>query len=297
MYDPKYWKNTFVQQATAASVYGLAAYLKNRKGSHVEYTGEDPRKETKTMARFRRRVRARTNVRRRRRRFRGRRRLLGKIKRINRRLFRKGIYAVETKYVRLGISQTAPKAVWGSNANVVSLTTPFTQGLELDDVIGGKVWIKKIRFQYLLRAASTATGENYVRVLIVRDKRPDTNGTTPFMQDIIDAYDTSVVSTQSQADYSLFLWQFTHSRQAGRFQVLFNRLHKVSGNEGSGLESVIVKKNIPIFKAWFSNADTGGGQAFNDHRGIGQIYMIVWSNAITDVPTMNLVYRIGYTDV
>lgn len=218
--------------------------------------------------------------------------LHGKIKRINRTLFRSGLKSIETKYVRVGRTETLNVINPADSSAAINLLQAVDQGVEQDQILGGKCFIKHIRMRYVIRAG-TNTGETYCRVLVVRDKQPAVAGTPPQLNDVVDLYYGSTPATTSEADQQLFLWKYINNRNRGRFQILADKWHKIVPTAAAGDAMVASKINISVMKPWRSEGTETG---MLGNRGPGQIYYFVWSNTLTNGPTMNVVWRTSYTD-
>lgn len=175
-----------------------------------------------------------------------------------------------------------------------NLLTGMTKGDLANNYTGDKLFIRNINFQYVLRSDAANSSEQYVRIVIVRDKKPFTAGTAPILGDIFDYYGGSTpITSQSEADQSLMMYQYTSNRFMGRFTILYNKIHKLAGDADAGYASKLKKVRINVFKPWYDHSST------LVDRGMGQIYLFAWSNIFgaAPPPILNAIWRVGYTDV
>lgn len=255
----------------------------------------------KKMARGRRRYgRGGSKFKRRRKSNRRRGGLLKKIKRINSKLFRKGIFNIETKYLRTGVTlQVTVPAPNSSSSNITNIMSTLTRGEDFDEMNGGKIFVKNLRMQYFLRGPSSMPTDSFVRVMVVRDKQPASPSVGPQLLQLNDFYSASIPTTQSDADLAMMNWKYTHSNWAGRFQVLYSRLHVVSPDlQGYYAKNKFVTSTIRVNKPWYTAATEA--QTNDAQRGVGQLYLVAYSNAIVgtpaDAPYLNVAWRASFTD-
>lgn len=253
----------------------------------------------KKMARFSKRRRTNAGYKRRRKFRRGGGRLLRKIKRINRTLARKGVFNIETKYLRTGGTYFAnlPDPTSGVS-NATNLMGTLTRGEDFDEMQGGKIFVKNIRLQYMLRAPSTMAGDVVVRIMVVRDKQPASPSTVPLLQQLFDFYIPNKPTSQSEADLNIMLWRWTNSNTAGRFQILYNKMHIVTpAADNSYHKNIFYKKTIRINKPWYTDATEA--QTNDARKGPGQLYLVYFSNSMDGAnlgPFLNAAWRASYTD-
>ncbi len=227
--------------------------------------------------------------------------MLRKIKRINRTLYRKGIFSTEIKYLRTGYTIQIPvPSPTSTSTNITNIMETLTKGDDYDEFMGGKVFIRNLRMQYFLRAPTTLNFDAMVRVMVVRDTQPANANTPPQLNTINDFYIASIPTSQSDADLNFMMWKHINSNSAGRFQILYNRVHIVNGDYQSYYgKNHFVKKTIKVMKPWHSAAREA--TPIMDARGVGQLYLITFSNAIvangSDAPFLNIAWRASYTDV
>lgn len=181
----------------------------------------------------------------------------------------------------------------------------FSQGAGQGQYLGHAVFIRSINLWGLARASppgtfSGAYPEQYVHVLVVRDKRPDADTVTPSIGAIFDAYYGGGISDQAQADTNLFTFPWVNVRDAGRFQWVYHKIFKLTNVPGLGFTKLLHKR-IRINKKF----ELAGTNMATGARGAGQLYMFVWSNAWLDNGTeadftpgnINFAWRVNYTDV
>lgn len=245
-------------------------------------------------SRFKRRKRRRTSV--------GV-RAIGRVKRLSRKLFRKGIFNVETKFKEIGITKTINS--WAGNMLGTNLFEGFSQGAGQSQYLGNSIFVRSINFWGLARASNPgsfegAYPEQYVHVLIVRDKRPDNDNTTPPILSIFDAYYQPSITSQSEADANLFTFPWIANRDTGRFQWVYHKIFKLTNVPGLGFTKLLHRR-IKINRKF----DLAGTNMASGLRGAGQLYLYTWSNAWLDngagndfnAGTLNCAWRVNYTDV
>ena len=296
MFKDKY--NAWNSFASAAALNRVYNRFKTSDSSYNYKLFPEINEPQKKMAGRRRYARGGSRFKRRRR-FKRRNGILRKIKRINRKLFRKGVFNIETKYSRTGSTLICglpnPTTATGS---VMNIMTQITRGEDFDEMNGGKIFVKNIRMQYMLRAPSTMSADALVRVMVVRDKQPSSQANSPLLGMVNDFYIPNTPTSQSEADLNIMLWRFTNSYTAGRFQVLYSRLHALSATaDGYFGKNHFIKKTIRINKPWYTAATEA--QTNDAARGPGQLYLIYFSNCMEgagNLPFLNVCWRASYTD-
>lgn len=240
--------------------------------------------------------------RKRRRRYGRRGRKAGRTRRLSSKLFRKGITNVEVKYRDNGKSILAEFLTNNPGTAPTNILEGISQGVGVGQFLGGKLFIRHIKFYAMVRAAvvpSEAVPESYVHLLIVRDRQPADGQATPKLKDIFQSYfqDDIDPTTQSQVDWGIMPFKWTNNRLRGRFQWIWHKIVKVNAGENTGGYSKFIKKRIAVMKPWHLQGENFAGSS---NRGPGQLYLFVWSNAFPgageNFPVVNTVWRVSFTD-
>jgi len=271
--------------AAGSAVYN--AFKRQRAGFTI--TGNNPHEKNMAWKSRKRIRRGGSRTIRKRGKFRGRgRRLVRKVRRINRGLFRKGIKAVEIKYNQSAEGTTngntganvvygITESVFQANANAFPLTNKvavssgITLGTARDSRVGNKIFIRHLRIRGGVSASNDALAANeiYVKIMVVRVKEAQGNPTTavstvPTADNYFDSilaggtrWNGSGVNTtvaggidNRARDLVNFTntWKWMHARWGNDFQILKTKVIKISKETGINAEKKLFKMNIPIFK-------------------------------------------------
>lgn len=212
----KYSTNYHTAFNTAAGTYIASSLFKRFKpNSYGSYTLH-PGNTEKKMARFRQRKRFRSGTKTKRRRggFRRGRRLIKRVRRINRGLFRKGLKSIEVKYYQnieaTDQANTGSNILYGinesvlqANANAFPLTAKvncssgINQGTGRNERIGNKIFIRHLRIRGGVWASTDANAANecYVKIMVLRVKEGQGTPTsavttTPTADNVFDSINT-----------------------------------------------------------------------------------------------------------
>lgn len=288
--------------AVATAYKGLRTFI-NNKGLIKDVYELSGTNQTKMARRFKRRRiggRKRRNGRRSRRGGRRGGGLAKRVARISRMLRSKGIASTEIKWQNVAGSALPINPLTSARGADLWFTENIVDGTTKSNRIGAKIFIRNLRMRFLLSASSTATyPEQYVRWIIVRDKKPASSSNSPELQQL---FMTNNVpgsgATQAQGNLSMVTYGWYNNRHSGRFQVLSQGMTKLVNESGAGEKTKWFKINKKIQKP----CSYGLGVSTPPiDIGVGHIYMYFWSSepsaTTANKPNVTFEYRLTWTDV
>lgn len=305
--------NLLTYGAAGSSIY--QAFKRPRGGFSI--SGTDTNGMGRLGIRSKRRRGGSRTITRRKRKFRRGNRLVKRVRRINRSLFRKGIKSIEIKYnqgaeattrantgvnVIYGISE----ASFNGNTDAfpltakVAVTAGINRGSLRENRVGNKIFLRHLRIRGGVWASTTtnAANEVYVKMMILRVKEAqgDTNmavSQVPVADNVFDSVNATgtrwdgsgVITTTPAADAQSKImvnfsnvWKYMHRRWGNDFQVLKVKVWKLSKETGVNSEKRFFKMNIPIFKPCHWD-DTNNAQD-------GHIYIYYWADSVSQDPNL-----------
>lgn len=324
--DPGHQANAYYQDLRNEIIAGAVAYgygaikrtWDNREGIKLgwkavkkakTYVLQEPEKKMASGRGYKKRGFKRRRIGRRygRRRGRGKGRMgrvYSKIRRINKIIYTKGLRNAEIKYITT-TAQTVNLTTWAFSKAPSITFTKLANGNNLPARIGAKVFIRHIKYSLALYANASATEEQWIKWIIVRDTKPDSGwdntgtydpdlASIPKLGDVYKPANTLTASTTADGLLQLVPYADTVYRNSKRFQWLDSGLIKVNPNLGSGNVSQLIKKRVKVMKPCYYGDTTSNAGTEN---GRGQIYMWTMSNFTTNVPFGVMDFRLSYTDL
>lgn len=314
-------KRPYSQAFPNLSLYGAAATsiyqaFKRPRGGYT-ILGNDSDGMGRLNTRFKRRRGGSRTITKRRRKFRRGSRLIKRVRRINRSLYRKGIKSMEIKYYQgseaTTRANTGSNVIYGisentfqNNANAlplnskISVTTGIGKSTDRDQRVGNKIWVRHLRIRGGVWASidGAAANEVYIKMIVLRVKEAQGTPTSAFNEipkadNIFDSVNVTgtrwngsgIITTTPAADAQSKImvnftnvWKYLHARWGNDFQVLKTKVFKVSKETGINAEKKLFKLNIPIFKpAHWDDASNPQD---------GHIFIYYWADCVSQDPNL-----------
>jgi len=226
----------------------------------------------------------------------GRGSLARRVRRISRIINSKGIKSAEVKYRDATFDWQVSKAEANNQPNV-NFASGIVQGLDIDERLGNKIFIRKINLQFFISASTTSTNfEHWVRWIVFRDAHPDSDSVSPFYNEVFQTnFAPAGAVAQWQANLAFLLNRYVNNKFKNRFQWLWTGVTKVSKDGGTAETIKVFKKKIKVFKPMHFVGDVPEA-----NRGPGQLYLMAFSTepsaTVANMPRIVGTYRISYTD-
>lgn len=239
-----------------------------------------------------RRGRSRRYVKKRRFYRRGRGSLGRRIRGISRMLRAKGVNSAEVKYRDRQLSTQF--LVYDPSVQGTNLLEGISQGTDNQQYLGRKVFIRHIKFGAIIQASDTLLIPDWVRILVVRDRRPDEDATPPSISEVYQQLSgwTTGSWTTAQLTKAAFMFKYVNNRQAGRFQIIANRFLRVQPIE-TGASGGHIQFRKRIMKPWHLD----GANLVSGARGLGQLYLYLIGGVSATSTAIDCVWRVSYTDL
>lgn len=210
----------------------------------------------------------------------------------------KGVSSAEIKYIDVSTAtSTAPdiNALDTANGPVLKPLDNIAEDDTYKGRTGIKVYVRKIKFYLNLIANNAGDSDQYVRFMIVRDRKPTTES-APTLAELFQVPSNGNAPTtlvQGMQSFNTFKW--VGNRNQGRFKMLVDRTIKLSKFSGDASNTIIMKKVINIFRPAQWNRNNAGD--LGTGLGPGQIYVFIYGSAVANKPTWHYSYRLSYTDL
>lgn len=295
MYGKNYYSG-FPSLSALATVGALAqtGYKWLSRGGYGRYsvTGNDRGAQRRTRMKMRYGSRTKTRTKKR-----FKRTLRRKLRRVQRSMKRKGLNAIETKYMESSNYNLLVAKAMGTAANV-GLATDIDRGTDVDERVGRKVFIRHVNLKahFIAGPDGLARAEQYIRIMVIRwNAVPDTDkidwtlsANQPSVLDIM------VNPIPGDVDAQMTPFKRMDGKWSNPYTILYNKLVKVSNESGGDHEQHVISKRIPVMKSchWASSGVEG-----TNGVGPGHITIHAFCNETAGTsPTAAFAWRTSFTD-
>lgn len=158
-----------------------------------------------------------------------------------------------------------------STTPTITHLTGIAQGDSEQGRTGNGILVRSISFKYAVQMHASAVATGF-RIILLQDKQ-QVGDTAPTAAAILE-------TTTSP-------WSLLQRDQAGRFKILYSRIHTLSSN---GKEIISVEKHMKMYSHVRYN-----GSASTDVQKNG-LYLVCLSDQATNTPTFGGMFRVNYHD-